>query len=190
VSTAGMGRPTIADQIAKAAAEGNLEKVKELAGKLKAPSKPKKKVVKPKDKKIIEVYEDEVNEPKINKNAVGVGKDTSSFIATARNPNKQRKVIDEDGQEKIVSKVVPFKIIKNRKNSWKDDQKIEKEDIDEYKKVKKKGYKPVKRDRDSVNKIKVKCSRCKDIKIVWPGEVTHKNWACDECLTSGRERGD
>jgi hypothetical protein len=186
-----MGRPTIAEQIAKAAEEGNLEKVKELSSKLivKPKSKPKPKtknkdISKPKKPAAgVEVYEDEIIEseevnPKLNK------KNKQDFIVSARDPNKQQKYTNDDGEEKIRARIVPFKVVKNRKNIWKDDKKSEIADIEFDKKVRKntKG-KTVKSRRDPINKIKVKCFKCKEIKLIWPGEVTHSRWSCDECLT-------
>src|SRR4051812_39658738 len=119
-----MGRPTLAEQIAKAAAEGNMDKVKELAGKLSpAKSKPK---VKPKPKvkkpKVLSVHEQVQVNPK----------ETDSFISAARSSNDQRpsKYIDEDGNERVRARIVPFKVIKNRKNTFKDNLEEQKEDIE------------------------------------------------------------
>lgn len=166
-----MGRPTLAEQIAKAAASGDIKKVQELANRLspKPKSKTKAKATKEKVK-------------------VVASDDNGDFIAKARSSDNQAasKYIDEDGNERVRARVVPFKIVKNRKNKFVDDLQEEVEDLKFDKawqrKVKTKKIKKAKR--DPVSKIKVKCYECKDMKEVWPGEVMHRNWICDDCLAA------
>lgn len=171
-----MGRPTLASQISKAAADGDMEKVKELAIRLE---KSENKKQKPKSKNRnkttseVEVYEEEVYEN---------DRVYNDFIAPSKSNKKRETPCDGDGH--VHARVVPFKIIKNRKNQWEDDIQQEAADIEFDKLVHK--NKKNKKHRSPINKIKVKCNRCERIKTVWPGEVLHKNWACDECLVKNR----
>lgn len=193
-----MGRPTLASQLAKAAEAGDLEKVKEIAAKLAAAPKPKpkpKSKVKKKTqttqvskttKKVRAQPETEVVEPP---------DPFAEFTTSAKASDKQNgegeafKYLDEDGVERVRARVVPFKVIKNRKNQFKDDLTEAAEDITYDKKKRKKIKGKIKAaPRPKVDKIKVECSRCHKLIEIWPGEVLHKNWACDSCLTKNRDR--
>ncbi len=190
-----MGRPTIASQLAKAAAAGDIEKIKELAAKLDKQTKPKpksKSKSKVKAKPQVMVYEEEIVEgPELSSpgnEGTRHHTDMDSFITPARRPTYQEKFLDEDGKERVRMRTVPFKVVKNRKNKWKDDLNEKDPDVEFDRIVHKNGPVNVQH-REKVTKVKVRCSRCKQIKIVWPGEVSHSNWACDDCLTSNRIKG-
>jgi hypothetical protein len=165
-----MGRPTIAEQIAKAAASGDLEKVQQLAAKMQNKTKTKKPRVK-KQKPEPEVQIEYKSE--------------DDFIAPAKSGDERRNYTDEGGVEHVRMKTVPF-IIKKRKNTWTDDQTEDMDDVEFDKKVRKHNLKVKKR--ESTSKIKVKCIRCNEMKEVWPGEVMNKNYSCNDCLAGLRKR--
>jgi hypothetical protein len=184
-----MPRPTIVEQIAKAAEAGDLEKVKELSKKLaskektkpKAKAQPKKKQ-KQEPEEEYEVYEEEVDDEDEVSEANG-------FIAKARRSNHYEENSDseEDGEARTRCRKVPFKIVKNRKNKWTDNVNEYKEDAELDKKLHKNGVNHGNK-RDSVKKIKIKCKQCGNSKIMWPGEVKHSNWICDDCIIGSIRR--
>jgi hypothetical protein len=176
-----VGRPTLAAQIAKAAAEGNMEKVKELADKLTKQKVPVKAKAKTNKKLILPRTVDDKGEVEEDAPA-------EDFIVTAKNPNHREVRRTEDGEDRVVARIVPFKVVHNRKNTWADDITEEANDIEFDKLVHKNGPRSCK-PRPTVTKIEIKCTRCNRTFEVWPGEIKHKNWACDPCLVSnGRSR--
>jgi hypothetical protein len=216
-----MARPTLAQQLAAAAAAGDLTKVQELAGRLSPPAKKKKAKTKPsKVNKIVkstkkadheeedfEDYEeynpdglDDLDDPgnlddnsdyadnvKANPKPSQLTNvaSTSDFIVAARDPNKSAVYIDENGIERTRMKVVPFKAVKNRKNTFKDNGVANAADADFDAKVHKNGVFRGE-GRDPVKKVKIKCIRCNEVKILWPGEIMHRNFICDECLSKNK----
>jgi hypothetical protein len=183
-----VGRPTIASQIAKAAQLGDIEKVKELAAKLEIDKKTKSKIktkAKAKRQTKIKVDETEIYKPDDHEETVNP---FAEFTAPARNDKIRdgtESYTDQDGNERVRSRVVPFKVVKNRKNKFKDDLTEETADIEFDKKthVSTNKIKKTKlQHRPPTTKVKVRCIRCKELKVVWPGEIMHRNWACDTCL--------
>ena len=166
-----MARPTIAEQIAKAAAEGDLDKVRVLAEKMKP--KTKNKVVKNKKPKSSIVYEHvKAEEPDDN------------FIVSAKSDKgAKREYVDEEGNVRIRMKTVPF-IITKHKNTWEDNSEDLLSDAEFDKKTHINNKKITKR--DPIEKINIQCCRCKRFKSMWPGEVLNKNYSCDECLIANK----
>lgn len=192
-----MARPTLAAQLAKAVELGDMDQIKILSAKLllsqtKAKPKKKKVVRTTQKKKQLVVIPDDENIEEIDLGDLESEEEeeverseTSDFIAPARKPNRQNKYVDEDGKERKRAKVVPFKVQKNRKNTFRDNENEYAADIELDKKLHKHGV--VRGDgRQPIKKVKVRCKRCNEVFVVWPGEVKHKNWACDECLTSNK----
>jgi hypothetical protein len=170
-----LAKLNLADQIAKAAAEGNLEKVKELAEKLKE-VKPKAKA---KPRKI-----------KPHGEAIEVI-DTASlpdYVVEAKSKNKKQTISydgdAEDGEDRTVAQRAPFKPVK-RKNTFQDNLADSAADIEFDKSwYKKTGDTPSRREK--VKKIKVICSRCKEAKSTLSNDIIHASWVCNDCLSSLR----
>lgn len=182
-----MGRPTLLDQLAKAVADGDLPLAQSLVKKIS--NKPKPKVsVKPKTTKKVKTQvivddNDDSSRKEEGISPANIKDPFDDFITTAKSSQSESySYTDEDGNERVRARVVPFKVVKNRKNKWKDDLTEAVSDIEFDKKKKHLKLKK----RPDVKKIKVECCRChKDIEV-WPGEVLHENWACDKCLVKNK----
>lgn len=166
-----MARLSLIDQLKKAISEGNLDKAKELSLKIDSKPKPKPKA-KVKVKPIITDDEEDFVD--------------NGFMAPAKRKNAteyKEVYTDENGVERVKAKKVPFKAVKNRKNIFKDDLTEATSDIEFDKAVKRKTKKS---HREAVEKVKQKCSRCEKYISVWPNEVTHNNWACNDCIARNK----
>jgi hypothetical protein len=203
-----MARPTLEEQIAKAAEEGNLEKVRELAKRLKKPptnTKAKQKS-KPKQKKqVSKILPSKSEELPANAASPREIREAPSRIILPGKENdfivsskSQKKIIvdafaddnDDDEEESPakskrkdgkVSRVLPFDTSK-KINQWKDNKKDERGDVEIDKKLGSNRARQVEL-REPVKKISVKCKKCKQMCLVWPGEVLHSRWTCDDCLS-------
>jgi hypothetical protein len=172
-----MPRLTLIEQLDEAILNQDFAKAKELSDKIKKSQKVKEKKSKIKD-----------DAPPIDSPAK-VAKPQDSFIAPARRDGFQQKYVGEDGEEHTKSKRVPFKATK-RKNTWEDDQTLSKGDI-EFDKKTGAAESKTPRFREKAKQIKVPCSRCSDMKTIWPGELMGRaveRWVCDECLVSTARR--
>src|SRR4051812_24913044 len=110
---------SIAQQIAEAAAKGDLEKVQELAGKIipkaKAKAKAKSKA-KPKPKAAPAPETEDIIE--------ATSEEAEGFMSVARKSDqpKSHAFVDNNGVARVKSEPIPFEK-KKRKNEWKDDKK-------------------------------------------------------------------
>jgi hypothetical protein len=192
-----MARPTLEEQIAKAAEEGNLEKVRELAKRLKKPpsnTKAKQKLKSKQIKKASKTLPSEREELPANAPPARIilpGSE-NDFIVSSKS---QKKIIvdafDDDDEEESpakskrkdgkVSRVLPFDTSK-KINQWTDNKKEELGDVKIDKKLGANRARQVEL-REPVKKISVKCKKCKQMCLVWPGEVLHSRWTCDDCLS-------
>lgn len=187
-----MPRPTIVEQIAKAAEAGDLEKVKELSKKLaskekakpKAKAQPQKKQKQTQVEEEYDIYEEEVTNDDDEANDFIVKAQRSS---NRRGETESEDFVDEDGEARTRCRKVPFKIVKNRKNKWADNLNEYKEDAELDKKLHKNGVNRG-NGREAIKKIKIKCKQCGNSKVIWPGEVKHSNWICDDCIIGNIRR--
>lgn len=172
-----MARLSLVDQIAAAAAAGDLEKVKELGEKLnqQPKAKPKKKASpkpKPKSK-----AEDEVE-------VIDPASLESDHTVPAKSNQRKNKSTYEDEDNRRVATREPFRP-KKRKNTFVDTQKEFVSDINFDKSwYEKTGDSSVKREK--VKKIKVICTRCKEAKTTTSNDFIHVGWTCDDCLKNVR----
>jgi hypothetical protein len=193
-----MARPTLEEQIAKAAEEGNLEKVRELAKRLKKPPLKAKQKTKSKQKK------QAVKTPPQEELPAQIREERRIIIPGGSYEYEKYKdylttskkvvadVFDDDEKEEEspaksgrkggkVSRVLPFDTSK-KINQWKD---TKREELGDAKIDKLLGANKARQveTREPVKKISVKCKKCKQMCLVWPGEVLHSRWTCDDCLS-------
>jgi len=192
-----MGRPTLAEQLKKAAAEGDLDKVKEIADKLAA--KPQKKVTKPKVTRTKKQKVDIIDPEDLDHCEEGDIIETEEshiFRPNNRSRSRTETYIDKDGVQRTRSRVVPFKVIRNRPNKWEDeitadDLYMQKQREKHFKMLEKKGLVHKVKSRDAEKQIKVECIEChKKIKM-WQSDlmVNINRFVCDSCLDPNTRRG-
>jgi len=181
-----MGRPTLAQQLQKAVAEGDLTKIKNIADKISMQKETKPSKTKPKNKSKIKT---EVVDLEDIRPGDIVEIENDCIFRPGKKESKTETYIDKDGVSRTRAKVVPFKVVRNRSNEWVD-QPTQTEVALQKKKNKNLDKLPKKVRRQPIEKIKVKCSECRDDKEVWATEVRNGYlFICEDCLNPHRRRG-